>query len=307
MSAEMERVRDHSLSLKDLPEHLDFVEVSQDDSKNTDESDCSICLRTFNDPDEPSEIADGPCQPMRIDSCNHVIGSTCLKKLLDLGMRHCPMCRTRIRSVPGTNPTPFWIRWLLNSQQFPFSSVSLWIRMARRGLACKDDENGDQEFDELHTKLLEGKMNDIERRRLWVYYMRVPTADTPVAVLFVFAVIAICWSAEYLLVTYLHLPSSFDRMRSLFAVIRPNSCIPTLFLGAILLFAGDAFFSLPRQEGTLQWPRWTGVIAFAISAICFSRALPLWLVFLITISDCLTFGVVVWVLIGVGMRKRRYW
>jgi hypothetical protein len=142
-------------------------------------------------------------------------------------------------------------------------------------------------------------MNQEERMRLWRMYMSSPVTDTGMAVVFVVGVVGVMWAVECIL-----------RMAMVPATVRflgLDQKIPTFILGVASLFTGDRFATMPREDRWLTWPVWVAIALFTLSAICLARALPVWLLFLVTVSDCVVFGAVVWILIGIGMRKRRYW
>jgi hypothetical protein len=189
----------------------------------------------------------------------------------------------------------------LRTQQFPFSAVTLWINMARPALVSECDELQlrVREFDALHERLFTAKMDQEERMRLWRLYMSSPVTDTGMAVVFVVGVVGVMWAVECIL-----------RMATVPATVRflgLDRKIPTFILGVASLFTGDRFATMPREDRWLTWPVWVAIALFTLSAICLARALPVWLLFLVTVSDCVVFGAVVWILIGIGMRKRRYW
>ncbi|KAF2029259.1 hypothetical protein EK21DRAFT_113153 [Setomelanomma holmii] len=310
MSSHRESAGPHMLTLKDLLAHFAPAAVSPlHGTAPADKQDCPICLQNFSTQQESSDVTESPCQPMLLHGCNHVIGGTCLTKLLQANILHCPLCRKSIERVTGSTPIPYWLCWLLETNQFPFSSVTLWIVMARPELVSETDEQQLEvrEFDELHLKLFMRDLSPDERKRLWKMYMRAPSTDTPLAVVFVAGIVAALWVVEYILrlVTSSSSVPGCNQVLGLIKLMGLNRKSVLFLIGVATLFLGDKYATMPRNAYRIIGPRYLAIALFTVSAMCLARALPLWLLFLVSVSDCLMFGVVVWMLLGFVTSKRK--
>jgi hypothetical protein len=109
---------------------------------------CISCWRAFNTRDDASDSTEQPCYPLRIQPCDHLIGSHCLEEMTRRHMETCPHCRA---PMTGFNSVPAILNPLLD-------------------------------------KLFEGTLNVHEGLQLWGIFMRSPLIDMMFAMILLFVV-----------------------------------------------------------------------------------------------------------------------
>ena len=143
-------------NVKPLP--LDVTTATQE---------CCVCYRNFGDKDDPDDAREIACEAVELQPCKHVMGSECLKKVIDMGMDTCQLCRTKI--IATNDPVPQWLQYMTSSQWFTYQIE------ATRGLLPKLGSTG-QRFDELVDRLFRGDISIGAICTLWSHCMVAPVA-----------------------------------------------------------------------------------------------------------------------------------
>jgi hypothetical protein len=144
-------------NVKHLP--LDLTTASQE---------CFICYRHFGDKDDPDDALEIACEPLELQPCKHIMGSGCFRKVIDMGMDTCQLCRTKIVAID--DPVPQWLQYMTSTQWFTYQID------ATRGLLPKFGGTG-QHFDELCEMLFQGNMELSAVLALWCHCMVAPVAS----------------------------------------------------------------------------------------------------------------------------------
>lgn len=157
--------------LIELPGHLTRFHVVHAYNVPPEDNDCTVCMRTFNTRDD---ILEKPCRPYRLQPCNHLIGSECLKAAIERGLNSCPYCTIKIAHMSRAMPS--WIALLLRYGKCPISPVQ-WLPNGR-SMASKQGLNALADFDILQDELFHGILSFAGAVKLWQYYMMWPTTCT---------------------------------------------------------------------------------------------------------------------------------
>jgi hypothetical protein len=129
---------------------------------------CFVCYRNFGDKDDHDDPREVACEALELQPCKHVMGSECFKKVIDMGMDTCQLCRTKI--IPIDDPVPRWLQYMTSSQWFTYQIE------ATRGLLPRLGGTG-QHFDELCERLFRGDISIWACGTLWCHCMIAPFAS----------------------------------------------------------------------------------------------------------------------------------
>lgn len=194
-------------SLKDLPAHLKHYNTKP--ASNVAEGEkCIACWREFGTVDDPSNSNERPCHALRIQPCNHLIGSKCLEELIHRNMARCPLC---VAPITVVSPVPHWIIWLLEHEHV--APLSLWLPIPVDQFDHLQDE---KRFDILQNRLFDGKLSLYQQGRLWLYHMAFPLQLTMAAAAWILVTAILCLALEDVLGS---MPVSWQRPKYLLLIL----------------------------------------------------------------------------------------
>jgi hypothetical protein len=133
----------------------------------TASEECFVCYRHFGDKDDPGDPREIACEAVELQPCKHVIGSECFKKVIDMGMDTCQLCRTKI--IPVDDPVPQWLQYLTSSQWFRYQIDATLGLLPRLGTTR-------QQYDELCERLFRGDLSVPASFTLWSHCLIAPVA-----------------------------------------------------------------------------------------------------------------------------------
>jgi hypothetical protein len=160
-----------SRNLKNLPYHLNLPVTTLATNVSHEDNKFIACWRPFNTVDDTSDGTERPCQPLRLQPCNHVVGSLCLYELCDRDMKRCPYCNSAIEEV---STIPFWQKWLLECDVAPFGPITYIADIGHMiYLRNKNHHKGTEalaRFDKQQDRLFKGTLTDEDGEELWSEY-----------------------------------------------------------------------------------------------------------------------------------------
>jgi hypothetical protein len=139
-------------TLKELPIHLRRFAAHKAYKVPKEDNECMVCMRAFNTKDDVFNLSETPCRPYRLQPCNHLIGSECLKEMLRRGSTFCPYCTVRLGTV---NPVPRWIMYLLKDKCL--ISPAFWLPRAQQH-ATSQGRAELESFEALQDHLFKGTL-----------------------------------------------------------------------------------------------------------------------------------------------------
>jgi len=165
--------------LQDLPDHLRRWYATPAQGLPAEDNKCFTCWREYDTVEEELDPNEQPCEALRMQPCNHLIGSCCLLQLLKRGMLNCPHCNTEIAT---STTVPFWIVWLLKHDRHAISPA-VWLDYARAVLDDNPPDRHLKHFDHLNNRLFAGTLGLYDGLWLWLHYMVYPVVETVLAMM----------------------------------------------------------------------------------------------------------------------------
>jgi hypothetical protein len=165
-------------SLLALPAHLTHPNVAIAARVSAEDNKCIACWRQFNTIEDIWDLTECPCIPVRIQPCNHLIGSVCLREIIRRNMAACPHCAA---SITTKSAVPSWLIYLLScDKSFP---PTKWLASVE-GIVRQYQPASVPILKRLHHELFKGELTKDEAFELWLYYMVFPLVDMMYAFLF---------------------------------------------------------------------------------------------------------------------------
>jgi hypothetical protein len=164
------------------------------------EDKCMSCWRSFDTIEDSSDLTERPYHPVRLEPCNHLIGSHCLTKLIGRRMTNCLQYTI---PITNTSPASHWITYLLIWGDYVFSP-NTWLT-AVRDTIFHFKSISFANFERLHSKLRKGTLRPYEGLQLWSLYMLRPLVDTTLFVLriiFIVITTSLMWEVPICLIPY---------------------------------------------------------------------------------------------------------
>ncbi|KAF2680543.1 hypothetical protein K458DRAFT_392889 [Lentithecium fluviatile CBS 122367] len=155
----------------------------------TASQECFVCYRNFGDKDDPDDPREIVCEAVQIQPCKHIIGSECLKRVIEMGMDTCQLCRTEISIV--ADPVPQWLQRMTSSRWFTFQIDTTRNMLPRLG------SNG-RFFDDLCEDAFCGRLGFLNACTLWCHCMVSPVASTVNLSVLALAVQVFCFPFTWL-------------------------------------------------------------------------------------------------------------
>jgi hypothetical protein len=165
-------------SLLALPTYLAHPNVAIAARVSAGDNKCIACWRPFNTIEDVWDLTERPCIPLRIQPCNHLIGSVCLREIIRRNMAACPHCAA---SITIKSAVPSWLIYLLSCDKF--FPPTKWLASVD-GIVRQYQPASVPILKRLHHKLVNGKLTKEEAFELWLYYMVSPLVDMTFASLF---------------------------------------------------------------------------------------------------------------------------
>lgn len=163
--------------LQDLPEHLRRWYTTPAEELPAEDNKCFTCWREYNTVEHELNPNKQPFQALRMQLCNHIIGSRCLPQLLKREMLNCRYCNTEIAT---STTVPSWIVWLLEHDRCAISPA-VWLDLARDIVDANPPGRVLKHFDRLKTRLFVGTLGLYDGLWLWRHYMVYPVYETILA------------------------------------------------------------------------------------------------------------------------------
>jgi hypothetical protein len=281
-------------TLKDLPIHLRRFAAHKAYNVPEEDNECMVCMRTFNTKDDIFNLSETPCRPYRLQPCNHLIGSECLKEMLRRGSTSCPYCTIRLGTV---NPVPRWIMYLLKSKS-PISPAYWLPRAQQHATSQGRAELGS--FEALQEQLFKGTLPFSGGVQLYWKYMVPHLLDAVGIVAWCLLTKTLFSIIEFVLSAF---PATWHVPRALLSLMGVNVGYVLSVLNAAtmmsIVYGADASDSID-----MVYVLRSAAILLAMGNV--TKLVGLKLVIVFMNGDCVVYGVMVACLIWMGIWRKMF-